>query len=215
MRAARPGALLLGALLAVATLEAQRSVLPSGLRAGRRDVGARLLATPSRAVTIWYPAACGRPQPVPTMPCADAPADSGRFPLLLVAPSGRPPEDTVRAVYFASHAYSVVIVAEGRTQDALRAVHDLAFVDGTQIVAFGTGGDLPTPVRARAIVAAGEGLALSDASLRLTVALPPGPSNHVRLVTAVSHAFFDAAMGRGPIKIPDLTRVLKRARLVN
>jgi hypothetical protein len=214
MRAARPGALLLGALLA-ATLEAQRSFLPYGLRAGRRDVGVRVLANPGRPVTVWYPAACGRPQPVPTSPCADAPPDSGRFPLLLLASAGRPLDDTARAVYFASHAYGVVLVEDGRMQDAWRAVHALAFVDSTQIVAFGTGGDLPAPARARVIVAPDGGLTLSEDSLRLTVTLPPGPSSHFRLVTSVSHAFLDAALGRGPSKISDLTRSLKRSRLVN
>lgn len=214
MRAARPGALLLGALLA-ATLEAQTSVLPYGLRAGRRDVGVRVLAIPSRPVTVWYPAACGRSQPVPTMPCVDAPPDSGRFPLLLLASAGRPSEDTARAVYFASHAYGVVLVADGRTQDAWGAVHDLAFVDSAQIVAFGTGGELPAHVRARAVEALGSGLTLSAEGLSLTVTLPHGSSDHVRLVTAVSHAFFDTALGRGPSKILDLTRLLKRARLAN
>ncbi len=214
MRAARTGALLLGALLA-ATLEAQRSVLPYGLRAGRRDVGVRVLANPSRPVTVWYPAACGRSQPVPTMPCADAPSDSGRFPLLLLASAGRAPEDTARAVYFASHAYGVVLVEDGRTQDAWRAVRDLAFVDSTQIVAYGTSAELPAHVCARAMVAPGGGLTLSGEGLSLTVTLPPGPSNDVRLVTAVSHAFLDTALGRGPSKISDLTRLLKRARLTN
>ncbi len=212
MRAARPGALLLGALLA-ATLEAQRSVLPYGLRAGRRDVGVRVLANPNQPVTVWYPAACGRERPAPTEPCADAAPDSGRFPLLLLVSTGRAAEDSARATYFASHAYGVVVVGRDGLADELEAVRRLGFVDSAQIVAFGPG-VLPTEVRARAILDAGERLLLtSRGGLPLTLTLASGKSNHVRLVTAVAHSYFDATLGRGPITLADLSRRLTRSRL--
>jgi dienelactone hydrolase len=46
-------------------------------------------------------------------------------------------------------------------------------------------------------------------SRRLTVDLPPGPSDHFRLVASVTHAFLNAALGRGSLSLTDLTRRLR------
>jgi dienelactone hydrolase len=48
---------------------------------------------------------------------------------------------------------------------------------------------------------------------RLTVTLPAGLSDRVRLVTAVTHAFLNAALGRGSLSSTDLTRRLRAAGL--
>jgi hypothetical protein len=48
---------------------------------------------------------------------------------------------------------------------------------------------------------------------RLTLNLPAGPSERVRLVTAVTHAFLNAAFGRGSLSVTDLTRRLRAAGL--
>jgi len=141
MSPTRPGALACAALLAGSTLAAQRVDLPFGLRAGRRDVGVRVLSGADRAVAVWHPAACGRPRAASAPPCADAPPDSGRFPLLLLGTEGRAPEDTARAAYFASHAYTVVFVDGAGAEAALRAVRGLAFVDTLDPGPAGWGGE--------------------------------------------------------------------------
>jgi len=48
---------------------------------------------------------------------------------------------------------------------------------------------------------------------QLTVNLPAGPSDRFRLVTAVTHAFLNAAFGRGSLSLADLTRRLRAAGL--
>lgn len=213
MRSAR-WALLLAALLGVTTLEAQRSELPFGLRAGRRDVGLRGFSGSSGGWSIWYPASCGRDRPAPTRPCADSTPDSGRFPLVLLLSTGRPAEDSARAAYFASHAYGVVLVRRDAIADALEAVQQFPFVDSGQIVAFGAAGDLLTEVRAAVILDAGDRVLLSArGGVPLTVKLPSGKSNHVRLVAAIAHSYFDAILGRGPVTLADLSRRLKRSGL--
>lgn len=228
MRPIRPGALLSGALLAAATLGAQRpgERLPFGLPVGRHDVSARNLSTGGRVSTAWYPAACGRRPVVPASPCRDAAPDSGRSPLLILGSGGRATEDTVRGIYFASHGY-VVVLADGFAA-ALAVGRTLPFVDTTQIVVAGPGAT--SVAGARAMVefdpfsaAPSEGLiptliwgpAQGDSSgSRRFVDLPPGPSNHFRLVSAVTHAFFDAALGRGSLTVTDLIGRLRRAGLV-
>ncbi len=243
MRTGRRGSLVvLGlALAGGGRLGAQRVELPHGLQAGGRDVGIRALAPPGEPMTVWYPASCGRRPPAFAAPCRDAAPDSGRFPLLLFAPAdGNADQDTVLARYFASHGYVVVVVPAG-LEAALQAALALPFVDSTQVVVAGAGAGASAArrlaVRRRAIGALAELRPVDDppaaagrriATLivrdstdrpapavdrRLTVSLPGGPSDHVRLVIAVTHAFLNAALGRGSLSLTDLTRRLRAAGL--
>lgn len=228
----RSGALLAGALLVVPMLDAQ---LPYGLRAGRRDVAVR--------ENVWYPASCPRHPSRQSAPCRDAAPDSGRFPLLLLGSGGRAPLDSVRATYFASHGYVValvtgdfdaawraarelefvnsnriVVVAAGagmtqarRFAGSLDAVDALALVDPDNAAgpaSPGPGDRIPVlSWRSPAFDTA------AAAGNQLTVQLPPGPSDHLRLMTAVTHAFLDAALGRGPSSLSDLVELLRKAGL--
>lgn len=187
------GVVFVGVLgLAGAWPRPQRPLLPFGLRAGRHDVGVRTTG-PGRSLSLWYPARCGRRSAAPATPCHDAPPDSGRFPLLVLSWRDRAPTpaDTAAAEYLASHGY--VVVAE---RDAmLGAFGELPFVDTARI--------------ARAE------LRPSDALLRATVAgqvfivaVPPGPSDHVRVTAAITHAFLDAAFRGGSPSVADLVRRL-------
>ena len=228
MRPIRPGALLSGALLAAATLGAQRSGerLPFGLVAGRHDVSVRTLLNGGPASTAWYPAACGRRPAVPANPCRNAAPDSGRSPLLILGSGGRAIEDTARGLYFASHGY--VVVLGGGFAEALAVGRTLPFVDTTQIVVAGAGATSVPGARAMiefdpSSVAPSQaviptlfwGPARGDSSgTSWFVDLPSGPSNHSRLISAVSHAFIDAALGRGSITVEDLVGRLHRAGLV-
>lgn len=124
-----------------APLVAQRPALPHGLKAGRHDVGARRFPLPQGgSLVVWYPAACGRRPAAPSAPCADAPADSGTWPALLVVAGdgGAGPPDTVLAVYLATHGY---VVARGSTglDDAMHAVRALGFVDSSRMAILGRG----------------------------------------------------------------------------
>jgi hypothetical protein len=167
--------------------------------------------------------------------------DSGRFPLLLFAPAdGNPVQDTVLASYFASHGYVVVVVPAG-LEAALQAALALPFVDSTQVAVAGAGVGAAAArqlaVRGSAIdalaelrpiddppAAAGRSIATlivrdstnrpaAAVDRRLTVSLPGGPSDRVRLVIAVTHAFLNAALGRGSLSLRDLTRRLRAAGL--
>ena len=243
VRTGRRGALfvLSLALAGGRPLGAQRAELPHGLQAGRRDVGMRALPPPGERMTVWYPAACGPPAASAT-PCRDAVPDSGRFPLLLFAPGdGNAVQDTVLARYFASHGYAVVVVPAG-LEAALQAALALSFVDSTQVAIAGAGAGAAAArrvaARERAISALAELRPVDDPSTvagggriatlivrestdrpapaggrRMTVSLPSGPSDHVRLVIAVTHAFLNAAFGRGSLTLTDLTRRLRAAGL--
>lgn len=225
-----------------AALEAQRPALRYGLRAGRRDVAVRAIASGDRSLSIWHPASCGRHPANPAAPCRDAAPDSGRFPLLLLGTTGRSLLDSVRAGYFASHGYAVVVVSSD-FDDAWRGARRLSFVDSTRVAVIA---DRAGVIAARAFVSrvnAVDALAHLDAdsgdttlgavgripilSWRpsasapapaavglLSVRLPPGPADHLRLVTAVTHAFINAALGRGTLTLPELTRRLRLAGLV-
>lgn len=244
MRTGRRGSLIvLGlALAGGGPLGAQRSELPHGLRAGRRDVGIRALPPPGEPMTVWYPAACDRGPSASATPCRDAAPDSGRFPLLLFAPAGgNADQDTVLARYFASHGYVVVLVP-AELEAALQAALALSFVDSTQVAIAGAGAGAAAArhlaVRRRAIGALAELRPADDppaaavgqrfatlivrdstdrsaaaSGRRLTVSLPGGPSDHVRLIIAVTHAFLNAALGRGSLSLTDLTRRLRAAGL--
>ena len=224
-------------------LGAQRAELPHGLQAGRRDVGRRALPPPGGSMTVWYPAFCGRRPPATAPPCRDAAPDSGRFPLLLFASAdGNADQDTVLARYFASHGYVVVVVPTG-LEAALKGALALPFVDSTQVAVAGAGAgaaaarqmaavhgraigalvelrpvDDPSPAAAGGRIAT---LIVRDSTdrpaaaggQRLTVILPGGPSDHVRLVIAVTHAFLNAALGRGSLSLTDLARRLRAAGL--
>lgn len=228
MSPAGAGALVATVLLMVATLEAQGPRLPFGLQPGRRGVGVRDFTLDGRVSTAWYPARCERRPAAPVRPCRDAMPDSGRFPLLVLGTSERAGEDTVRGIYFASHGYAVVL---GRASDALAGGREWSLVDTTQVVVAGAGGAVVAGARARVefdpAVAADAGpvgggmpelfwgpVADRSGGSRAFVEFPPGSSNHVRLVTAVSHAFLDAALGRGRHTVSELLLRLRRAGLV-
>lgn len=186
----------LGLLLA-ATTGTQQSVLPHGLRAGRHDVAARLVG-PGGSSSLWYPALCGRRPTAPATPCRDAPPDTGRFPLLILVWKDRlaAATDTATAAYLASHGFVVVAGSEASAA-GLRA---LPFVDTTRI--------------ARAQLRPADALLVAAAGgWQLTVALPPGPSDHIRLSATVTRAFLDAALRTAPATLPDLARRLRAAGL--
>jgi hypothetical protein len=227
MRPIRPGALLSGALLAAATLGAQRpgQRLPFGLVAGRHDVSVRTLSNGGRASTAWYPTACGRRPAVPANPCRNSAPDSGRSPLLILGSAGRAVEDTARGLYFASHGY--VVVLGGGFAEALDVGRTLPFVDTTQIVVAGAGAtSVPgaramveldpasTPGRAVIPTLIWGPVRTDSSGSSWFVDLPPGPADRFRLVSAVTHAFFDAALGRGSLPVAGLVGRLRRSGLV-
>ena len=172
----------------------QRPLLPFGLRAGRHDVGARVIVGgPGRTASIWYPARCGRRPAAPATPCRDAPPDSGRFPLvaLVVIDRARTAADTATAAYLASHGYVVSV----QSDNALEVRGDLPFVDTAS-----TARVEPRP--------SGALLRATTAGRRLIVDVPPGSSDHVRVSAALTHAFLDAAFRGGPTSLDDLARRL-------
>jgi hypothetical protein len=187
-----PGVLL---LLPVTTGRTQQALLPYGLRAGRHDVAARSRGT--GAAPLWYPAACGRPAAAAASPCLDAPPDSGRFPLVVLDwPGGAPTAaDTAIAEYLASHGFVVVGGSFARADLAA-----LPFVDTTRSA---TG-------RLRGV---GTLLVAEAGGWQLSVAAPPGPSDHIRASAAVTRAFLDAALRAGPASLPALARRLAAAGL--
>lgn len=187
-----PGALV---LLPAMTGGHQRALLPYGLRPGRHDVAVRALGP--GAAPLWYPAACGRPAPAAASPCLAAPSDSGRFPLVVLAwPGGAPTAaDTAVAEYLASHGFVVASGEPARTDLA-----GLPFVD--------------TARTATARLRGGGMLLVAEAGgWRLSVATPPGRSDHVRTSAAVTSAFLAAALHERPASLPVLARRLAAAGL--
>jgi len=171
-----------------------------GLRAGRHDVGARVIGNGhGRTTSIWYPARCGRRSANPATPCRDAPPDSGRFPLaaLVVTDRARTAADTATAAYLASHGY--VVSVESVT--ALDVPGDVPFVDTavTATVELRPSGSL---------------LRAATAGRRLSVDAPPGSSDHIRVSAALTHAFLDAAIRGGSTSLDDLARRLRATGLV-
>jgi len=127
-------------------------------------------------------------------------------------------------------------------EDALAAARGLSFVDSTRVAVAGAGpgataarqlagrggpigalaelrpvDDPPAPATgariATLIVRDQTDRPMAADNRRVTVNLPAGPSDRVRLVTAVTHAFLNAALGRGSLSLADLTRRLRAAGL--
>jgi hypothetical protein len=174
--------------------------LPFGLRAGRHDVGARVIGGGAgRTTSIWYPARCGRRPANPATPCRDGAPDSGRFPLVafVVTSRARTAADTATAAYLASHGYVVSVASD----TALAVLGDVPFVDAA----------LTATVELRS---SGSLLSATTAGRHLSVDVPSGPSDHVRLSAALTHAFLDAAFQRGPTSLDDLARRLRATGLV-
>lgn len=198
----RWGGVVLASVLGLAGASAgtQSPRMPFGLRAGRHDVGARvILDGPGRTTSLWYPARCGRRSPNPATPCRDASPDSGRFPLvaLVVTDRARTAADTVTAAYLASHGY-VVSVESGTAREVFG---DVPFVD--------------TALTARVeLRPSGALLRATTAGRRLSVDAPSGSSDHVRASAALTHAFLDAAFRDGPTWLDDLVRRLRATGLV-
>lgn len=186
--------------LAGASRGTQSPPMPFGLRAGRHDVGTRVIPHgPGRTTAIWYPARCGRRSPNPATPCRDAQPDSGRFPLvaLVVTDRTRTAADTATAAYLASHGYVVSVESDA----ALEVSGDMPFVD--------------TALTARVeLRPSGALLHAATAGRRLSVDAPPGSSDHVRVSAAITHAFLDAAFRGGPTGLDDLVRRLRATGLV-
>lgn len=186
--------------LAGASAGAQSPPMPFGLRAGRHDVGTRVIPDgPGRTTSIWYPARCARRSPNPATPCRDARPDSGRFPLVALVVTGRTrtAADTATAAYLASHGY--VVSAESGT--ALEVSGEVPFVD--------------TALTARVELRPGGALlSAATAGRRLSVDAPPGSSDHVRVSAALTHAFLDAAFRGGSAGLDDLARRLRATGLV-
>lgn len=185
--------------LAGASPGTQSPRMPFGLRAGRHDVSTRVIPDgPGHTTSIWYPGRCGRRSPNPATPCRDAQPDSGRFPLvaLVVTDRTRTAADTATAAYLASHGY--VASVEG---DTALEVEEMPFVD--------------TALTARvALRPSGALLRATTAGRRLSVDTPPGPSDHIRVSAALTHAFLDAAFRGGPSGLDDLARRLRATGLV-
>jgi hypothetical protein len=186
--------------LAGASPGAQSPRLPFGLRAGRHDVGTRMIQDgPGRSASIWYPARCGRRSPNPAMPCPDAQPDSGRFPRVALAVTGRArtAADTATATYLASHGYVVSVESD----TVLEVLGEVPFVE--------------TALTARVeLRPSGALLRATTAGQRLSVDAPPGSSDHVRVSAALTHAFVAAAFRGGPTSLDDLARRLRATGLV-
>ena len=186
--------------LAGASAGTQSPRMPFGLRAGRHEVGTRvILDGPGRTTSIWYPAGCGRRSPNPATPCRDAQPDSGRFPLVALVVTGRTrtTADTATAAYLASHGYVVSVESD----TALEVSGEIPFVD--------------TALTARVeLRPSGALLRAATAGLRLSVDAPPGSSDHVRVSAALTHAFLDAAFRGGPTGLDDFARRLLATGLV-
>ena len=190
----RWGRVVLASVLGLAGASAgiQSPGVPFGLRAGRHDVGARVIAGGhGRTTSIWYPARCGRRPANPATPCRDAPPDSGRFPLvaLVVTDRARTAADTATAAYLASHGYVVSLESD-------TALVDTAWTARVE----------PRP--------SGALLRATTAGRRLSVDVPAGSSDHVRVSAALTHAFLDAAFRGGSTSLDDLARRLRATGLV-
>ena len=186
--------------LAGASPGTQSPRMPFGLRAGRHDVGTRVIPNgPGRTTAIWYPARCGRRLPNPATPCRDAQPDSGRFPLVALVVTGRTrtTADTATAAYLASHGYVVSVESD----PALEISVEVPFVD--------------TALTARVeLRPSGALLRATSAGRGLSIDAPPGSSDHVRVSAALTHAFLDAALRVGPTGLDDLVRRIRAAGLV-
>ena len=198
----RWGGVVLASVLGLAGASAgtQSPRMPFGLRAGRHDVSARVIPDgPGRGTSIWYPARCGRRSPNPATPCRDAQPDSGRFPLVALVVTGRTrtAADTATAAYLASHGYVVSVANE----TALEVFGEVPFVD--------------TALTARVELRPSGALLRATTGRRgLSVHAPPGPSDHVRVSAALTHAFLDAAFRGGAAWLDDLARRLRATGLV-
>lgn len=184
--------------LAGGSVAMQSHPMPFGLRAGRHDVSARVIRHgPGRTTSIWYPAHCGRRPANPARPCRDAQPDSGRFPLvaLAVIDRARTAADTATATYLASRGY--VVSMERDT--VLGMLGDVPFVDAA----------LTASVELRPRDAL---VRVTIAGQRLSVAAPPGSSDHVRVSAVLTRAFLAAAF-RGPASLDDLARRLRATGL--
>jgi len=104
---------------------------------------------------------------------------------------GRAPTlaDTATAEYLASHGYVVAATSDFSLADQAR----------TALIELSPSGAL---------------LRATAAGQRLSVAVPPGSSDHVRLSAALTHAFLVAALRDGPSSLPDLARRLGATGLV-
>jgi hypothetical protein len=186
--------------LAGASARAQSPRMPFGLRAGRHDVSTRvILDGPGRTMSIWYPARCGGRPPNPAIPCRDAQPDSGRFPrvALVVTGRARTAADTATATYLASHGY--VVSVESDTVPIV--LGEVPFVE--------------TALAARVELRPSDAvLRATAAGRRLSVDAPLGPSDHIRVSAALTHAFLAAAFRGGPTSLDDLARRLRATGLV-
>jgi hypothetical protein len=106
------------------------------------------------------------------------------------------PADTATAEYFASHGYVVAATSD----TALDMTRALPFVDAARIARVEL---RPNGALLRAM-AGGQ---------VLVVDVPPGPSDHVRVSAAVTHAFLAAMLHDGSVP-SELTRRLRAAGLV-
>jgi hypothetical protein len=114
--------------------------------------------------------------------------DSGPTPVLFLT-DGRPEgPDSATAVYLASHGFIVVMGVDSPTTD-------------------------PRPSARIELHAAGALVRVTVAGQRLTVAVPPGSSNHIRLRAAILHAIVASALRQAPPAVADLTRRLQAAGL--
>ena len=117
-----------------------------------------------------------------------SPQPSDSAPAVVQLSDGRPAgPDSATARYLASHGYTVVTGA-GRSSGRPRAWIELH--------------------------PAGSLVRVAVAGQILTVGTPPGPSDHVRLSAAVTHAVLDAALRLSPPALPDVARRLRAAGLV-
>lgn len=205
---------------------AQRPVLPHNLKSGRHDVSVRHMQVRDAPVTAWYAAACGRRTPAPTSPCADAPADSGPLPMLviLIGATGPTREDSTLAAYLASHGYIAAVVpllpspsgaSPELDEPLLRSLGSLAPVDSLRIavaarrpgVPLAKMGRRPWPVRAVLELDPGHLVVRTPAS-GFTLVLPPS-ADPLRLTPVLTHLLLNSVLRQWGDSLPELVRRLR------
>lgn len=114
--------------------------------------------------------------------------DSGPTPVLLLT-DGRPQgPDSATAVYLASHGFMVVVGVESPTSDSRSSARIELHPVGALV-------------------------RISVAGQRLTVGIPPGTRDHVRLRAAITYAVVAAGLRSAPAAVADIARRLRTAGL--
>lgn len=204
MKRIRQAALVVASVAALGSARgrgAQRSVLPYGLKAGHHPVRAQQ-ATTRRGLSSWVP------------------ADSGRYPLVVVTGDRPAALDLVLPQYLASHGFTVVRALGTAGRSVVQSAGDSLAVavltwtrdsSATVIIETGDSGFPPLSIRVIHSAAAIDG--------RLRLVLPPAGSRpgaaarRYRTVCAVTQAILNATLTATPSTLAQLATRLTAAGL--